>query len=165
MSTARNDERLPRVRPAGVPGFAVRAMLEGDLPAVLDIERRAYDFPWSERIFTDCIRVSYHCRVVEERGVIVGHSVMTAGAGESHVLNLCIAPERRRNGLARALLHHLLEEARTAGAQIMLLEVRPSNTAAIALYESLGFGRIGRRKDYYPDRDGREDAVVMSRAI
>lgn len=165
MSTARSDERLPRARSAGVPGCAVRAMLEDDLPAVLDIERRAYDFPWSERIFTDCIRVSYHCRVVEDRGEVVGYSVMTAGAGEAHVLNLCIVPERRRHGLARALLSRLMDEARMAGARIMLLEVRPSNTAAITLYESLGFGRIGRRKDYYPDRDGREDAVVMSKKL
>lgn len=162
MSAAPSDERLPGAASAG---FHVRAMREGDLQAVLDIERRAYGFPWSENIFRECLRASYYCCVLEGHDVIIGYSVMTTGAGEAHVLNLCVAPERRRQGLARALLSHLLEAAHAAGAQLMLLEVRPSNTPAIELYKQFGFSRIGHRKNYYPDRNGREDAVVMSRRI
>jgi len=74
-------------------------------------------------------------------------------------------PRRRRRGLGRALLTYLLEDAGAAGAKTMLLEVRESNAAGIALYEQLGFKRIGMRRGYYPARDGREDAIMLERAI
>ncbi|MCC6206905.1 MAG: ribosomal protein S18-alanine N-acetyltransferase [Gammaproteobacteria bacterium] len=142
-----------------------RLMRAIDVPVVMDIERRAYDFPWTEGIFRDCLAVGYRCHVVLRDDMIAGYGIMTAAAGESHVLNLCVDPHQRRRGLGRALLNHLIENARAAGAQTMLLEVRPSNAAGIALYEQLGFKRIGMRKDYYPAKGGREDAIMLEREI
>ena len=137
-----------------------RAMTLLDVPYVIDIERDSYPFPWSEGIFRDCVRVGYFCCVVELRGVISGYGVMSLGADEAHILNLCIHRELRDQGAGRALLQHLLGSARIAGAHDAFLEVRPSNHGAIRLYESVGFVRIGVRKGYYQASPGREDAWV-----
>jgi ribosomal-protein-alanine N-acetyltransferase len=160
MSSARIDELPP-----DAPACSFRPMRMADLPVVMDIERRAYEFCWTEGIFRDCISIGYRCPVILQDGRIAGYGVMSAAAGESHILNLCVDPDRRRRGLGRALLTYLLQDAAAAGAQTMLLEVRPSNAAGIALYEQMGFKRIGMRKDYYPARGGREDAIMLERQI
>jgi len=82
--------------------------------------------------------------------------------GEAHVLNVCIAPDRQGHGLGRALMTHLLERARALGAELVFLEVRPSNRPAIELYESMGFNAIGLRRNYYPAPFGHEDAQIMA---
>ena len=86
-------------------------------------------------------------------------------AGECHVLNLCIDPELRGKGLGRYLMKHLLDLARHHKAEMVFLEVRPSNRHAIALYESMGFNEVGRRRRYYPAKKGREDALVLARNL
>jgi ribosomal-protein-alanine N-acetyltransferase len=143
------------------PEIRIRAMEESDVPAVIAIERAAYQFPWSETIFRDCVRVGYVCRVAVIAGQPVGYGVMSTGAGEAHVLNLCIRPEYRCRGLGRRMLEHLFDRAQIAGVHDVFLEVRPSNTAAIRLYQSLGFRPIGVRRGYYQALGGREDAVVL----
>ncbi len=135
-------------------------MTLADTPGVIAVERSAYDFPWTEGIFRDCVRVGYVCRVVEVAGQIVGYGVMTLGAGEAHLLNLCIRSDVRRKGVGRRLLEQLLEYARKEGARDMFLEVRPSNPAAIRVYVAMGFQKIGTRKAYYQAFAGREDAFV-----
>jgi ribosomal-protein-alanine N-acetyltransferase len=98
-------------------------------------------------------------------GVTVGYGILSVGAGEAHVLNLCIDPTRRGQGLGRHLLLRLIGIAGWNHAARLFLEVRPSNPHAIALYTSVGFHEIGRRLRYYPARDGREDAIVMALEI
>ena len=137
-----------------------RTMTLADTPGVIAVERSAYDFPWTEGIFRDCVRVGYVCRVVECAGQIAGYGVMTLGAGEAHLLNLCIRADLRRKGVGRRLLEQLLDYARKQGATDMFLEVRPSNPAAIRVYEAMGFRKIGLRKAYYQAFTGREDALV-----
>ena len=83
------------------------------------------------------------------------------GPGEAHVLNLAVHPQWNNRGLGRALLRRALDQAERLGAESVYLEVRPSNTPAVHLYRSQGFRRVGRRRDYYPTIDGREDAFVM----
>ena len=90
---------------------------------------------------------------------------MSGGAGEAHVLNVCIDERFRCRGIGGALLEHLLEFAKGLGVQDVFLEVRPSNTVAIRLYQSHGFGQIGVRKGYYQAVEGREDAVVLRRRL
>lgn len=143
-----------------------RQMLYADLREVLLIEKRAYEFSWTESIFRDCIRVGYHCQVLETpHGFIQTYGVMSAAAGEAHILNLCVRPELRGRGLSRRMLEHLLELARTAEVQSVFLEVRPTNTAALRLYSSAGFCEIGLRPGYYPAAGGREDALVMAKEL
>lgn len=133
-----------------------------DLPAVLAIERRIYDFPWTEGNFRDAIQAGYDSAVLEFGGALVGYRMMMFGPGEVHLLNLSIAGDWQRRGFGRQLLLASIHDARRAGAETMFLEVRPSNAAGIALYEAVGFRRIGVRKGYYPALAGREDAWVMS---
>lgn len=148
--------------PDAVGGAALRPMREADLPAIMDIERRAYPFPWTLGIFRDCLRAGYPGLVLAEPQGLVGYAMLSMAADEAHVLNVCVAPGRQGHGYGRRLLHALLHAARKAGAQRVFLEVRPSNRAAIALYHDEGFNEIGRRPRYYPARDGREDAIVMA---
>jgi ribosomal-protein-alanine N-acetyltransferase len=153
MVAVRHDMQLPAVH--------IRPMQEADVAAVAALERSSYQFPWTEGIFRDCVRVGYVCRVMEIGRDIVGYGVLSAGAGEAHILNLCVALEYRCRGLGRLMLGHLIERARGFGVREAFLEVRPSNTTAIRLYQSMGFEQIGIRRGYYQASTGREDAVVL----
>ena len=144
-----------------VPEVHIRPMMEIDLPEVAGIEQGSYAFPWSENIFRDCLRVGYTCRALDLAGQIIGYGVMSLGAGEAHVLNVCVRDEFRTVGFGRRLLEHLIERAAAAGVTEAFLEVRPSNLAAIRLYQHLGFEQIGIRRGYYQAPDGREDAIVL----
>jgi ribosomal-protein-alanine N-acetyltransferase len=148
-----------------VPEVLIRPMLEMDLPEVAAIELKSYVFPWSENIFRDCLRVGYTCRALDLAGRIIGYGVMSLGAGEAHILNVCVRDEFRSVGFGRRLLESLLERAAAAGVIEAFLEVRPSNLAAIRLYQRLGFEQIGIRRGYYQAPDGREDAIVLKREL
>ncbi|MEZ5459916.1 MAG: ribosomal protein S18-alanine N-acetyltransferase [Steroidobacteraceae bacterium] len=150
---------------APLPEIQIRAMTEADLPSVVAVERNAYQFPWSEGIFRDCLRVGYTCRVVELAGEVIGHGILSVGAGEAHVLNVCVREEFRCRGVGRRLMDYLLERGRAAGMAEAFLEVRPSNTAAIRLYQSMGFRQVGLRRGYYQAVGGREDAAVLRKAL
>ncbi|MEP6899450.1 MAG: ribosomal protein S18-alanine N-acetyltransferase [Rhodanobacter sp.] len=140
----------------------VRAMRMEDLAAVSALENISYDFPWSLGIFGDCLKAGHPCWVLCMNAAICGYGILSMGAGEAHVLNICIDPACRGQGLGRYLLGRLLDISRWNGAERAFLEVRPSNPLARKLYESVGFVEIGRRPRYYPSRDGREDAIVMA---
>jgi ribosomal-protein-alanine N-acetyltransferase len=140
---------------------AVRLMEEEDLPQVMAIERRAYPFPWSEGIFRDCRRAGYCCLVSAADDHVFGYAILMPGPAEAHILNICVDPRARRAGHARRLMDSLLEMAEMIRAERVFLEVRPSNKAARELYADYGFYKVGRRKDYYPADQGREDALVM----
>ena len=139
-----------------------RPMQEADVRAVLDIERRAYKYHWTEGIFRDCLRVGYGCWVMELNGAIAGYGVLSLVVGEAHLLNICVAPEWQGKGYGARLLDHFMDLARERRASQMLLEVRPSNTAALELYRKRGFNEVGLRKAYYPSENGREDALILA---
>jgi ribosomal-protein-alanine N-acetyltransferase len=147
------------------PQVVIRPMKEIDLPEVAAVEQLSYAFPWSENIFRDCLRVGYTCRALDLEGRIIGYGIMSVGAGEAHILNVCVRDEFRNLGFGRRLLEHLLERATAAGVGEAFLEVRPSNLAAIRLYQRLGFEQIGIRRGYYQAPDGREDAIVLKRDL
>ena len=136
-----------------------------DLDAVMEIESRAYDFPWTQGIFRDCLRVGYCCWCYENDGFIQGYGVMSVAAGESHILNISVRPESQRQGIGSKLMKHFLQLARRHDADTVMLEVRPSNKLAIKLYEKLGFNEIGVRRNYYPAHQGREDALLLALSL
>ena len=141
----------------------LRRLREDDIDAVMQIELRAYPFPWTPGNFRDCLRAGYAMWVLEDEAGLVGYAAASVQAGEAHLLNLCIDPELQSRGQGRRLLRAMRQVARGQGAERMFLEVRPSNPQAIALYHAEGFNEIGRRPRYYPDHDGRrEDAIVMA---
>jgi ribosomal-protein-alanine N-acetyltransferase len=152
-------------RESEMAAVEVRPMHELDIPVVVAIERSSYQFPWSDGIFRDCLRVGYVCRVIDVGGDTGGYGIMSVGAGEAHILNVCVRKEYRCRGLARKVLAYLLERARSAGMLEAFLEVRPSNTAATRLYHSLGFEQVGIRRGYYQATGGREDAAVLRRML
>lgn len=139
----------------------LRPMLEVDLDAVISIEEQSYAFPWTRGIFHDCLHVGYSCWVYEENGHLLAYGVMSTGGGEAHILTVVVQEAARGRQLGRQMMLHLLNTASKHKVETVLLEVRPSNAAAINLYESLGFSEVGVRKAYYPDGKGREDALIM----
>jgi [ribosomal protein S18]-alanine N-acetyltransferase len=148
------------------PDFFARTMRTSDLDLVVQNETLAYEYPsWSKRVFIDCLRSGYQCWVLASKQKIVAHGVMSVAIGECHLLTLCVAPDHQRNGYARKLFHVLLDRAAKLEAKECFLEVRVSNTPAIKLYRSMGFMDIGLRKNYYPQGDSKEDAVLMSRSL
>lgn len=149
---ARQDSRL-------------RPLVAADLDAVMDIEERAYGFPWTRGIFRDCLRVGYCCWCCENDGLIDGYGVMSVAAGESHILNLTVRPESQRQGVCSKLMKHFVQLARRHDAATVMLEVRPSNKRAISLYEKYGFNEIGVRRNYYPADGGREDALILALSL
>ena len=144
----------------------LRPMQRSDIKVLAEIESAAYEFPWELETFRSCFKIGYHCWVGERAREVVGYGISTIGAGESHVLNLCVAPNWQGRGYGRVILQKLIDEATRFKADSLFLEVRPSNPNAIKLYRSVGFNEIGMRKDYYPARNnGREDALVMARVL
>jgi ribosomal-protein-alanine N-acetyltransferase len=146
---------------AAAPRVALRPMQESDIAAVAALEAAAYQFPWSDGIFRDCLRVGYTCRVVEVAAIVVGYGIMSMGAGEAHILNLCVRADLRNRGIGQRVLAYMLDRARAAGMLDAFLEVRPSNVAAIRLYQAAGFEQVGIRRGYYQAVGGREDAAVL----
>ena len=152
-------------------------MGEADLPAVTAAEQRIHRFPWTLGNFRDSLLAGHDAWLQRESGAVgaagaagaagtvVAFAVMMRAVDEAHLLNISVVPERQRGGLGRALLDFLCDRAREGGMQRMLLEVRPSNPHAIAFYQRFDFVEIGRRRGYYPDSTGREDAIVMARQL
>jgi ribosomal-protein-alanine N-acetyltransferase len=145
--------------------FSFRPMQKSDVDTIMPLERVLYSFPWTPGNFTDSLNAGYSCWVYEFGSIMVGYAVLMLGAGEAHVLNIAIAQDWQRQGLGRRLLQHLIKVAREYHAEMMFLEVRPSNIGALRLYEDIGFNEIAKRRGYYPAHDGREDAILMGLAL
>jgi [ribosomal protein S18]-alanine N-acetyltransferase len=145
--------------------FTIRTLAYGDLPQVIAIERRSFPTPWSLAMFVlELSKPSSIClAAVEEDGTrtgrLVGYTVCSRYAEVWHVMNIAVDPPWGRQGIGTALLTALIERA--GADESYTLEVRPSNSGAIALYERFGFRSAGTRARYY--RDTGEDALIMWR--
>lgn len=140
-------------------------MDETDLSAVTAAEQRIHRFPWTLGNFHDSLLAGHEAWLQRKNNELVAFAVVMRAVDEAHLLNISVVPERQRGGLGRALLDFLSVRARQAGMLRMLLEVRPSNQNAIAFYQRFDFVEIGRRRGYYPDSTGREDAIVMAKTL
>ena len=143
----------------------IRAMTHEDLTLVSDIERHSYEFPWRHGVFRDCLLANYQCFVLERDGRVVGYSVLSVAAGEAHILNICIDPNFRSLGYGERLLDEVLFRARSTAVREIFLEVRPSNTHALALYKKKDFHKVAKRPAYYQASQGREDAEVLVKKL
>jgi len=143
----------------------IRPLSERDVDRVMEIELQAYPHPWTRGIFLDCMKAGYEFWGLQLDTGLEGYCVMNHAVGESHLLNLCLAPRCQGRGLGGILLEHCFRVAIAAGCDSMFLEVRPSNVAAIGLYRRNGFRLVGRRPAYYTDGEGREDALIMRRDL
>jgi ribosomal-protein-alanine N-acetyltransferase len=138
----------------------IRALAYSDLPQVIAIERRAFPTPWSLAMFVlELSKPSAVCLVAVEDRRVVGYLICSRYADVWHLMNIAVDPARRRRGIGRALLAAMFDRA--GPDSNYTLEVRTSNTPAIALYEKFGFRSAGTRPRYYHDTG--EDAVIMWR--
>ncbi|MGB5511886.1 MAG: ribosomal protein S18-alanine N-acetyltransferase [Woeseiaceae bacterium] len=143
----------------------IRDMQYEDLATVSDIERRSYEFPWSHGVFRDCLLAGYQSMVLIREGRVAGYAILSIAAGEAHILNVCVEPEFRSMGYGARLLDEMLFRARSASVRDIFLEVRPSNTTALALYRKKGFRLVANRPAYYKANSGREDAAVLVKKL
>jgi ribosomal-protein-alanine N-acetyltransferase len=144
--------------------LVLRPMVAADLDAVLRIER-AFAAPWTREMFAqELAQPAGSAQLVAAwQGQVVGYILWWCVADEIHIVNLAVHDRFRRRGVGRRLLEAAFERARDRGMALATLEVRFHNTAAIALYESLGFQKIAIRKAYYADNG--EDALVMLKGL
>lgn len=144
-----------------MPSLTLDRMRPEDLDQVLAIERASFTMPWSRGAFLYEMQQNRvaRCWVMRERGDVVAYLCVWEIADELHITNVAVRPDFRRRGIARELLGTAIADARARGFRVVALEVRPSNVEARALYRSLGFEVIGRRRGYYYDTG--EDALLM----
>lgn len=141
----------------------IRQAEQRDAAQMAALDQLCFASPWSEKAFSDEI-VKNHLAVylvAEHAGSVVGYAGVWMVLDEGHITNVAVHPDHRRQGLAQELLHRMIELTGCHGIVSHTLEVRPSNAAAIALYQSFGFIEAGRRKGYYEDNG--EDALIMWR--
>lgn len=141
----------------------LRRLELSDLDAIERIEKASYPTPWSRSMFASELAKpsSLSFGAVDEAGTLVGYLVLSRYVDAWHVMNVAVAPDRRRQGVASTLLRRLLDLTRGDGQRGYTLEVRVSNVGAIRLYEQFGFRPKGVRRGYYTDN--REDALIMWR--
>ncbi len=137
-------------------------MTKQNLDEVLRIECEVQSIPWTLGKFLDALQAGNVCKVLQLEDQIIGYAVMLLGVDDAEILDFAIAPEQQRKGFGRIMLQRMLDFARAAGKSRMILEVRVSNLPALALYEHVGFTRIGVRQNYYPTDSGAEDAILMA---
>jgi ribosomal-protein-alanine N-acetyltransferase len=152
------SETLPREPSEAVGGRAIRRLAYSDLPAVISIERRSFPTPWSLAMFVlELSKPSGICLAATDGDELLGYLVCSRYDQVWHLMNVAVAPEHRRGGVARRLISALVE--RGGGKLPFTLEVRVSNQPAITMYERLGFRSAGVRPRYYQDNG--EDALIM----
>jgi [ribosomal protein S18]-alanine N-acetyltransferase len=143
----------------------IRTMSYSDLKQVAVVEKKAYPHPWTLGIFRDCLRVGHHAWVMTLDKKVIGYAIIMLSPGEAHILNICVAPDYQAKGLGRYLLRYLINRTDQTDIDMVLLEVRRSNTRAQLLYQSEGFHELGVRKAYYPADSGREDAIILAKYL
>ena len=140
-------------------------MTNADIAEVHTLESRSYSFPWSRLIFSDCINSRYECWMVRKSDKVIAYGIMAIATDESHLLNLCVDSDFRRQGYACYMVRFLSDISIVQNVKRMLLEVRASNYKAFNLYRKLGFQQIGLRRNYYPAETDREDARVLAKLL
>ena len=139
----------------------LREMNLADVDGVMRIEQQVHVHPWTHGNFNGALNSDSVCKVYENGEEMLGYVVLLPAVDEMQLLNISIAAGHQRKGLGRKLLGEIMEIARGMKMRRMLLEVRPSNVAALGLYRDAGFSEIGLRRGYYLTDNGREDAIVM----
>ena len=143
---------------------AIREMTADDLDAVLTLERQIFTDDWSRQAFQEALDDdTWGLLLAEHGGDMIGYACYVIIDIKAHLTNIAVEPTHRRKSVAKALLDRILQTVTQRNCEYILLEVRPSNQAAIAFYEKHGFEKGHQRPGYY--RNAVEDALVMVRHL
>lgn len=143
----------------------IRKWQKNDLPRLADIAEKAMPFPWTLRVFQDCLKMNYVGWVIEEERKIIGFSIILVQSEQVEIINIALLPEFQKKGGGRQLLNEILNYCKECEIPKINLEVRKSNRSAIAFYRKFGFKEDGIRKNYYPLAEGREDGLLFSAVV
>ena len=139
-----------------------REMQQHDIAEVVAIEQAANQHPWSMKNFKDCLKAGHKAWVfVDDQQQLIGYTIVQQVVDEAHLLNICVKPSLQGQGIGRKILDHVIDFANSISSVLIVLEVRRSNDRAQQLYSQAGFNEMSVRKDYYPAKHGREDAILM----
>lgn len=148
----------------GTSNYLIRRMTEQDVDAVVAIEEQVFTLPWSKESYLGELKNQFATYLVcDKEAQVAGYVGIWVVFEEAHITNVAVAPQWRGQGLGRVLMEEAEKVARQKNALRILLEVRPSNYAALSLYQSLGYMETGRRKGYYSDNG--EDAIIMTKLL
>lgn len=144
----------------------IRPMIQDDIDRVYAIELSAHRAPWSREILRDCVHVGYDCRIAvdDDSKELLAYIICRHNFNVCHILNLCVAVTHQNKGYGKLLLSTVLDSLPTT-INTIILEVRPSNKFAIALYEGFGFTQDSVKKAYYKDTEGEEDAILFKKTL
>lgn len=142
----------------------IREMTESDIKSVAQIEQLSFSHPWSEKDIASSFNSECNKFYISaEENKITGYIGFCVAADEGYILNVAVRPDFRKNGIGKALVQKILDLACTLKLAFVTLEVRPSNEIAVALYTSLGFQKVGVRKDYY--KSPNENALLLTKTL
>ena len=136
-----------------------------DLGEVVKIENRCHLTPWTNKNFIDSYDAKNLFKVLKNENDIIGYYIVLFTLDECELLNITVKPGLQKKGFGQLMLKDFFNECRKANITNIFLEVRRSNSLAIRLYEYNGFNEVGVRNNYYQNRDGKEDAILMGLAI
>lgn len=148
-----------------MPELSFAVMSSDDLDWVAAREAELHAHPWSRGNFVDALAAGNDAWIMRRADEAIGYAIVLNVLDEAHLLDIGVVAAQQGRGLGRAFVDWLCARARQHGMESFFLEVRPSNVAALRLYERCGFAEIGRRRGYYPAVGGREDAIVMRLAL
>ena len=138
---------------------------EKDLAEVVKIENKCHATPWTNKNFIDSYGAKNLFKVLKNENDIIGYYIALFALDECELLNITITSELQKKGFGELMLKDLFSECKNANIVNIFLEVRRSNSLAIRLYKKSGFNEIGIRNNYYQNKDGKEDAILMGRTI
>ncbi|MDD2373014.1 MAG: ribosomal protein S18-alanine N-acetyltransferase [Syntrophomonadaceae bacterium] len=146
------------------PGFILRKMTSQDIDEIMQIEQKCFTLPWSRESYRGELKNNFATYLVcDFEGKIAGYGGIWVVFEDAHITNVAVDPDFRQSGMGTALMQELEQKARDKKAQRILLEVRPSNEAALAMYRNLGYSPTGLRQNYYSDNG--EDAIIMTKLL
>lgn len=141
---------------------SISTLTAADLATAFKIEQASHALPWTQATFASNQGERYLNLKLNAEGQMAGFAITQIVLNEATLFNIAVHPDWQHRGLGRTLLNALIEQLENRGVVTLWLEVRASNSVAIALYEDLGFNEVTLRRNYYPSAIGREDAIVMA---
>ena len=136
-----------------------------NLDEIVKIENRCHLTPWTNKNFIDSYGAKNLFKVLKNENDIIGYYIALFALDECELLNITITSELQKKGFGELMLKDLFSECREVNIVNIFLEVRKSNLLAIRLYKKNGFNEIGIRNNYYQNKDGNEDAILMGLAV